>query len=80
MVEDIIKGKIIRIVASQLGLGEEDVQLGSSISVDLGADSLDIVELRLAIEEEFGLELDDDSFGEVDTVSDLIKLISMRAT
>ena len=54
-----MKKRIVQIIARQLGIEETDVTAHSSVVEDLGADSLDVVELIMALEEEFDLEIPD---------------------
>ena len=67
--------KVIEIVAEQLGIGEEEIQIDSKFVEDLGADSLDIVEVLLALEEEFEVEISDDEAQKIKTVGELIQFI-----
>lgn len=67
--------KVRRIVADQLGVELEEVTLEASFVDDLGADSLDTVELVMALEEEFGLEIPDEDAEKISTVQDAIKYI-----
>jgi len=55
-----IKNRIVEIIANQLGIEEEDIAGDASVVDDLGADSLDVVELVMALEEEFNLEIPDE--------------------
>ncbi len=55
-----IKNRIVEIIANQLGVEEEDIAGDASVVDDLGADSLDVVELVMALEEEFNLEIPDE--------------------
>ena len=55
-----VQDKVVEIVCNQLEISKEDVTPDSSLVEDLGADSLDTVELVMAFEEEFGLEIPDD--------------------
>ncbi len=55
-----IEERVIKMVAEQLGVKEEDVNLTSSFFADLGADSLDTVDLLMALEEEFDAEIPDE--------------------
>jgi len=55
-----IEQKVKNIIAEQLGVGEEEIKTTSSFIEDLGADSLDIVELVMAMEEEFEVEIPDE--------------------
>lgn len=66
--------KIKVIIADQLGVEEEEVALETAFA-DLGADSLDIVELVMALEEEFGLEIPDEEAEKIKTVGDTVKYI-----
>ncbi len=66
--------KIKTIIADQLGVEEEEVALETAFA-DLGADSLDIVELVMALEEEFGLEIPDEEAEKIKTVGDTVKYI-----
>jgi acyl carrier protein len=54
-----MKKRIVQIIAKQLGIEEQDVSAKSSVVEDLGADSLDVVELIMALEEEFDIEIPD---------------------
>jgi len=67
--------KVCQIVADQLGVDLEEVTPGASFVDDLGADSLDTVELVMALEEEFGLEIPDEDAEKISTVQDAIKYI-----
>ncbi|MDR0918767.1 MAG: acyl carrier protein [Oscillospiraceae bacterium] len=65
--------KVQAIVAEQLGKKLEDVKLESSIAEDLGADSLDIVDLVMDIEEEFDVTIPDEKVEHMKTVEDIVK-------
>lgn len=67
--------KVKEIIVDQLGVDEDEVALESSFIDDLGADSLDIVELIMALEEEFGLEIPDDEAEKISTVNDAVEYI-----
>ncbi len=67
--------KVKKIIIEQLGVEEDDVALESSFIDDLGADSLDIVELIMALEEEFGLEIPDSEAEKITTVGDAVEYI-----
>jgi len=67
--------KVKEIIVDQLGVDEEEVSLESSFIDDLGADSLDIVELIMALEEEFDLEIPDEDAEKISTVSDAVEYI-----
>ncbi len=70
--------RVIKIVAQQLGEKEEKVTLSSRFQEDLGADSLDVVELIMALEEEFGIEIPDEDADLLRTVKQLINYIDQR--
>ena len=71
--------KIRSIIASELMVEESEITLESSIKDDLGADSLALVDLVMALEEEFGLEIPDESLESVKTVADVVKYIEANA-
>ena len=72
---DDIKSKIKKIVADHLGIEEEKVTEEASFIDDLGADSLDTVELVMAFEEEFNIEIPDDVAEKITTIKDAIEHI-----
>ena len=76
---DDIKSKIKKIVADHLGIDEAKVTEESSFIDDLGADSLDTVELVMAFEEEFGSEISDSDAEKILTVGDAVKFIENKA-
>ena len=67
--------KVKQIVVEQLGVDEGEVTPSASFVDDLGADSLDTVELVMAFEEEFGIEIPDDAAESIVTVGDAVKFI-----
>lgn len=67
-----------RIVLEQLGVDEEEVTSDASFLKDLGADSLDVVELVMAFEEEFGIDVDDEDAERIDTVQDAITYLEKK--
>ena len=71
-----IEAKVKSIIADQLGVGEDEIKLESSFIEDLGADSLDIVELVMAMEEEFEVEIPDEEAENIKTVGDAINYIN----
>ena len=70
-----ITEKVKKIVAEQLGVKEEEIKPESSFVNDMGADSLDTVELVMALEDEFGMEIPDEEAEKIATVGDAIKYI-----
>ncbi|MDP6708259.1 MAG: acyl carrier protein [Alphaproteobacteria bacterium] len=75
-----IAERVKKIVVEHLGVEDDKVSNGASFIDDLGADSLDTVELVMAFEEEFGLEIPDDAAEKILTVSDAIKFIEENAS
>ncbi|MGH7884258.1 MAG: acyl carrier protein [Thermodesulfobacteriota bacterium] len=73
-----VLSKVKEMVASQLGKSEDEVTPDSSFIEDLGADSLDLVELIMSMEDEFGLEISDEDAESIITVQDAINFISER--
>lgn len=71
-----IEAKVKSIIADQLGVGEDEIKPESSFIEDLGADSLDIVELVMAMEEEFEVEIPDDEAENIKSVGDAINYIN----
>ena len=76
---DDVSSKVKKIVADHLGIDEAKVTEESSFIDDLGADSLDTVELVMAFEEEFGSEISDSEAEKILTVGDAIKFIESKA-
>ena len=71
-----IEERVKKIVVEQLGVKEDEVTANASFVDDLGADSLDTVELVMAFEEEFGIEIPDDAAETIQTFGDAVKFIS----
>ena len=71
--------KIIQIVAEQLGLSEDEVQRDAALIDDLGADSLDTVELVMALEEEFDCEIKDEEAEKITTVQQAIDFVKAHS-
>lgn len=67
--------KIRTILCEQLDIEEDQVTMDSNIAEDLGADSLDVVDLIMSIEDEFGLEVPDDQVENIKTVGDVVNYI-----
>ena len=70
-----VQDKIRSIIASKLGLEEDEITPEKNLSNDLGADSLDVVELSMELEREFNLKFEDADTEKIETVADLYKLI-----
>jgi len=71
-----VEQKVKSIIAEQLGVSEDEIKITSSFIEDLGADSLDIVELVMAMEEEFEVEIPDEEAENIKTVQDAINYIN----
>ena len=76
---DVSQDKIRQIIADQLGVKKEDVTDNAKFVDDLGADSLDTVELVMALEEEFGVEIPDEEAEKLATVGDALRYIEEKA-
>ena len=74
-----IEQRVKKIVAEQLGVNEADVKNESSFVNDLGADSLDTVELVMALEEEFGIEIPDEEAEKITRVKEAVDYIESHA-
>ena len=74
-----VQDKVVEIVCNQLEISKEDVTPDSSLVEDLGADSLDTVELVMAFEEEFGLEIPDDEAENITTIKSAVDWIEKIA-
>ena len=70
-----IEKEIVPIIAEKLGVNESEVTLDASFTNDLGADSLDTVELMLDFEKKFGISIPDDQQENIVTVGDVVRLI-----
>jgi acyl carrier protein len=70
-----VSEKVKSIIVEQLGVEEEEVTLDASFTEDLGADSLDIVELVMAFEEEFGIEIPDEEAEKISNVREAVDYI-----
>lgn len=71
--------KVKKIIVDRLGVEESKVTLEASFKDDLGADSLDVVELVMELEDEFGVEISDDDAANINTVGDAVKYIEENA-
>jgi len=80
MAEKSIEDKVKDIIVEQLGVNPEQVTPTASFIEDLGADSLDTVELVMAFEEEFSVEVPDEDAEKLQSVGDVIKYIEEKAS
>jgi acyl carrier protein len=74
-----VEDRVKEIIVEQLGVSPEEVVPEASFIDDLGADSLDIVELVMAIEEEFGIEVPDEDAERMQNISDVIAYVEEKA-
>ena len=70
-----VKNKVTKIIVDQLGVNEKEVTPQASFIEDLGADSLDIVELVMALEEEFDIEISDEEAEKITKVQEAVDFI-----
>ena len=70
--------RVKNLVVEQLGVNEDQVTPEASFTEDLGADSLDVVELVMAVEEEFDLQIPDEDAEKIQTVADVVAYIKER--
>lgn len=78
MAQDVFE-KVKKIIVEQLSVEEAEVTQEASFIEDLGADSLDIVELIMALEEEFGVEIPDEDAEKISSVGDAVQYIQQHA-
>jgi acyl carrier protein len=71
--------KVRDIIAEQLGIEADEITMESSFVDDLGADSLDIVELIMALEEEFNMEIPDEEAEQISKIGDVIEYIKSHS-
>lgn len=71
--------QIKKILAEQFSINEDDIGMDTSFTEDIGADSLDLVELVMALEQEFDIEIDDDEVEKIKTVGDAVRYIKDKA-
>ncbi len=79
MMNNDIAERVKKIVVAYLGVDETKVMDNSSFMDDLGADSLDVIELARAFEDEFGCEISDDAAKRIMTVKDTVEFIEQNA-
>ncbi|MCT4582427.1 MAG: acyl carrier protein [Flavobacteriales bacterium] len=74
-----IKGKVVSIIVDKLGVDEGEVTLEANFTNDLGADSLDTVELIMEFEKEFNIAIPDEEAEKIQTVGDAVKYIESNS-
>lgn len=70
--------KMKEIIAEQLGVEEDEITLDTSFKEDLGADSLDLFELTMALEEEYDIEIPAEELEEIETVNDVVEYLKAK--
>jgi acyl carrier protein len=76
--EETVEEKIKTIISNSLAIDESEITGNASLADDLGADSLDAVEIVIGVEDEFGFEVDDEDAEKLKTVQDLTDYVSRR--
>lgn len=79
MAKEEIFDKLKELVVDQLGVEEDEVTMEATMQDDLGADSLDLVDLVMSVEEEFGVKVADEDLESIKTVGDIVNYIEERA-
>ncbi len=67
--------KVAELVAEQLGISKDSVKMESKILEDLGADSLDVIEMLMTLEEEYGISIPDEKISQIKTIGEIVALI-----
>lgn len=70
--------KVVDILSAQLGVEKSKITKETNIANDLGADSLDLVEILMSLEDEFGISIPDEAIPEIKTVQELVKYIDSQ--
>ncbi|MBR7162610.1 MAG: acyl carrier protein [Clostridia bacterium] len=70
--------EIREIIVAQMDCNPEDISMDTNITDDIGCDSLDVVEMLMAVEEKYGLELDNDEAIGIKTVGEVVRLIESK--
>ena len=76
MTHDEVFDRVKTIIAEKLGVEEDEIALDSDLTEDLGADSLDLVDLVMAFEDEFNFKVEDEQIENISTVGDIVEKIS----
>ncbi len=79
MTQDEVFGQIKGMLVDQLGVDEEDVKMDASFQDDLDADSLDLVELIMEMEDKFGVKISDEEAQKIRTVREAVEFVSSRS-
>ncbi len=75
----VVENKVKKIIVDQLGVTEEEIKPAAAFVDDLGADSLDMVEMVMAFEEEFNIEIPDEDAEKIKTVKEAVDYINKKA-
>lgn len=67
--------KVKELVAEQLGISKDTITAESNIIEDLGADSLDVIEMLMTLEDEYGITIPDEKIGQIKTIGQIVELI-----
>ena len=70
------KERVLQVIIDKTGLAMEDLRDDAKFEEDLGCDSLDLIEVVLGLENEFGISIKDDQYDKVETVADLVNLVN----
>jgi acyl carrier protein len=70
-----LERRVKQILTNRLGIATEDIRLGAELADDLGMDSLDAVELSIAIERQFAIAISDEQVAKLRTVDDIVQLV-----
>ena len=71
-------GKVKEIIAKQLSVKVDDIKNDSNIAEELGADSLDLVEILMSLEDEFGISIPDEAIPQIKTINDVVAFIENK--
>ena len=66
---------LVKALAEQFGVNEDSITTDTSLTEDLGADSLDIVEMLMTLEEEYGVSIPDEKIGQVKTIAEIVEML-----
>lgn len=72
---DMVIDKVKELVAEQLGISKDTIKAESNIIEDLGADSLDVIEMLMTLEDEYGITIPDDKISQIKTIGQIVDLI-----
>ncbi len=70
--------KIKKVISEQTGIDENEIKMESTFTEDLNIDSLDMVELVMELEEEYGIEIDEDDADKIKTIADVVNYINSK--